>query len=61
MQFEVEAAGVTDGLAVVVPPPERRLCGVAVGAAQSVSPRRRGEHLGHRHRLEVHLKIFLFH
>ena len=61
VQFEVEAAGVTDGLAVVVPPPERRLRGVAVGAAQSVSPRRRREHLRHRHRLEVHLKIFLFH
>ena len=61
VQFEVETAGVTDWLPVVVPPPERGLGGVAVGAAQPVPPGGRGEHLRHRHRLEVHLKIFLFH
>ena len=57
MQFEVETTGVTDWLPVVVPPPERGLGGVAVGAAQPVSPGGRGEHLRHRHRLEIHLKL----
>ena len=57
VQFEVEAAGITDRLPVVVPPPERGLGGVTVGAAQPVSPGGRGEHLRHRHRLEVHLKL----
>ena len=33
VEFEVETAGVADGLPVVVPPPERCLGGVAVGAA----------------------------
>ena len=61
VQLEVEATGVTDWLPVVVPPPERGLGGVAVGAAQPVSPGGRSEHLRHRHGLEVHLKIFLFH
>ncbi len=32
MQFVVEAAGVADGLAVLVPPPQRGLGRLAVGA-----------------------------
>ena len=60
VQLEVETAGVTDRLPVVVPPPERGLGGVAVGAAQPVSPGGRGEHLRHRHGLEVHLQIFCY-
>ena len=58
VHLEVETAGVTDWLPVVVPPPERGLGGVAVGAAQPVSPGGRGEHLRHRHRLEIHLEIY---
>ena len=57
VQLEVETAGIADRLPVVVPPPERGLGGVAVGAAQPVSPGGRGEHLRHRHRLEVHLEL----
>ena len=57
VHLEVETAGVTDRLPVVVPPPERGLGGVAVGAAEPVSPGGRGEHLRHRHRLEIHLKL----
>lgn len=41
MQLVVEAAGVADGLAVVVAPPQRGGARAAVGAALPVPPRRR--------------------
>ena len=44
VQLVVEAAGVADGLAVVVAPPQRRRRRPAVGAAQPDPPRGRLEH-----------------
>lgn len=38
MQLVVEAAGVADGLAVVVPPPEGGVGGAAVGAGHPHAP-----------------------
>lgn len=40
MQFVIEAAGVADGLAVLVAPPERGGGGLAVGARGPRTPRR---------------------
>lgn len=38
MQFIVEAAGVADGLAVVIAAPQRRIGGAAVGAGNAHAP-----------------------
>jgi hypothetical protein len=38
VQLVVEAAGVAHGLAVVVPPPQRRVGGAAVGAGDAHAP-----------------------
>ena len=47
VQLEVEATGVTHGLTLVIPPPQRGVGGPAVGAAQTHPPGGRGEHRGH--------------
>ena len=44
MELVVEAAGVADGLAFVVPPPEGGGRGAAVGATQAQAPRRGLKH-----------------
>ena len=41
MQFVVEAASVADGLAIVVPPPQRRVGRLAVGADRALPSGRR--------------------
>ena len=39
VQLVVEAAGVTNWFSVAVPPPERRLSGLAISAHRPLSPR----------------------
>lgn len=39
VQLEVESTGVADGLALVVPPPEGRLSGLAVGTGGALASR----------------------
>ena len=54
VHLEVEATGITHGLAVIVTSPERSLRGAAVGAAETDPAGGRGEH-GLHGTLEVNL------